>query len=159
MKNVFSSMPPFRLGPPVPPELYIDRKEELRHIERALIARRHILIYGRRRIGKTSTLMKVRNILELTNKDNKNQKVFEAYLGYFTDRHGNLLDLFRHLVLDICYEILKREYDIDLPLLEVYDTKGVKDTTVKERNTLLTISQALQSNRTVSITETSKLGV
>lgn len=64
---VMNKLPPFHLGNPVPPELYVNRLYELDTIIRTLtLFRRHILVSGPRRIGKTSTLRKVYTILQET---------------------------------------------------------------------------------------------
>jgi len=152
------NFPPFHLGQPVPPELYIDRAEELRQIEWALATKRHVLVYGQRRIGKTSTLRKIHRVLEESN-SNRKEKTFEAYLHYFMESYADLLALFKHLVLDICVAVLVQQYGVELPLIEAHQPKDLKDSIVRERRVLLDIYQALKSNRTISLADTSKAGL
>lgn len=155
-----NKLPPFHFVNPVPPELYVNRLYELDTIIKTLtLFRRHILVSGPRRIGKTSTLRKVYSILQETDEDKRSGKIFGVYSGYLLDYHEDLLGFFKGLILDLCSAVLDKQYGIELPILEAIDSRDLKDSLVKERETLLDIYQALKSDRTVSLTETSKLGV
>lgn len=151
-------LPPFALGTPVKPDLFINRVEELRQIDWSLTSNRHILIAGPRRIGKTSTLIKQYHLINEFNSWAA-QKIFVARRYYFIESRKNLLDLFRGLVLDICRETLEQVFGLDMIALKAHQIRDLKDSVSNDRRTLLEIYEVLKSDRSITVTKGNKYGV
>jgi len=143
--------PPFQLGNPVPPELFINRKKELETIDWAISANRHILIYGPRRIGKTSTLSKIKKLYE--------GQYFIIHIRYFIESHNQLSDLFKHIVTDICRAVLEKVFSIRIPSINTLKLKDLKQDLSGDLNLLINLYQSLKTNRTITLNSTNKIGV
>lgn len=154
---VLHSLPPFALGLPVKPELYIDRVKELKQIDWSLTSHRHVLISGPRRIGKTSTLIKQYHVISEFNSW-ATQKIFVARRYYFIESRKSLLDLFRGLVLDVCREVLEQVFAIDMLALKAHQLRDLKDSVSNDKRILLEIYEILKSDRSVSVTKGNKYG-
>lgn len=68
-------MPPFKIGKPVEDEYFINRDSEIKEILQNITAKNNISLLGLRRTGKTSTLLRIINMLE-TQKHNKKVPVY-----------------------------------------------------------------------------------
>jgi len=143
--------PPFQLGNPVPPELFINRKKELESIDWAISANRHVLIYGPRRIGKTSTLSKIKQIHE--------NQYFIIHIRYFIESHNHLSELFKHIVSDICRAVLEKIFALRIPSINTIKLKDLKQDLSGDLGLMVNLYQALKTNRSITLNNASKIGV
>ena len=104
---------PYIAGSPVTgPEMFFGRQDVFDFVRQTLTGKHRdqvIVLYGRRRTGKTSVLYQMRRHLS------------ERYLCIFVDLHGLALDSLDGFLWELANHIrrsLRREYQIELPRLD-----------------------------------------
>lgn len=109
-KDTQLQRPRFYLGTTVPPDLVIDRTDELQQAKEALIDREcNVLVLGKRKTGKTSFVGKLGRELE-----REHVLVVRVNMLPFADNPATVL---REILLLLCYEIGEHVFKKNAPTL------------------------------------------